>query len=90
MCKVIYRADDGKEFDNKEDCAKYSALPHVWVVIRNYASMYHGSSTHEGIYTHKEDAENFISLERNREKIGRYSYVVKREIINRNMYEVCN
>ena len=54
MCKILYRASDGKEFSTKEECTHYMLLPRVYIVKRS--SMNFGTSIVD-VFTTKHEAE---------------------------------
>ena len=68
MCKVIYRAEDGTEFTDRDTCRKYSEAPHVWVVTK--ISPYYNNRIK--LFTHKEQATDYAATKNN---AGHYMHI---------------
>lgn len=81
MCKTIYKADDGTEFDNKEECRQYSALPRVWIVTKTTVNSMSVFQSVMGVFTHEKDAIRYAN--KNSNLVA--TYKVSREVINKLM-----
>ena len=60
MCTVVYRAEDGKEFDNEEDCKRYTDQPSVWLVHETRSGRYFYVSKALKAFNTKYLAEEYI------------------------------
>lgn len=84
MCTIVYKADDGKEFDNREDCLRYNSQTTIYLVEESLHNAYIG---YEGkvlkAFESRALAEDFIKYDSTIERLDKnYEYKVRPLIVS--------